>query len=270
MNKILKMRNRIRLENENRAKFIVTLIFLALCMSSIVSCSTHNNSPGEIQQQQNSDDVVVRLSRYEVNPEYQAPFHKVVSDYVSYSLGQDGNIMSEAYYEDADPSIIWIIERWNDKYAIEKSSIDSLSLSLASMTKPALITPAKHIYVKDLEPLPRQEWRKPAGESDTIITIMLFVDAKKGTEKRFKEVYHEAMPQFRSEPGVINYQLSQLEEDSTRFVTYEKFRNEEAFQYHLKFPPIKPVIDYLNSSIRNPPFQSGLHRLIPFTSLSFE
>jgi quinol monooxygenase YgiN len=72
------------------------------------------------------------------------------------------------------------------------------------------------------------------------------------------------MPQFRSEPGVINYQLSQLQEDSTRFVTYEKFRSEDAFQYHLNFPPIQPVIDYLNSSIKKQPFQTGLHRLIEF------
>lgn len=91
---------------------------------------------------------------------------------------------------------------------------------------------------------------------------MLFVDAKPGTEKRFQQVYHAAMPQFRGEPGVINYQLSQLADDSTRFVTYEKFRSEEAFQYHLNFPPIQPVIDYLNTSIRQQPFQKGLHRLI--------
>ena len=93
---------------------------------------------------------------------------------------------------------------------------------------------------------------------------MLFVDSKVGTEANFKAVYHRAMPQFRSEPGVINYQLSQLEEDSSQFVTYEKFRNEDAFQYHLKFPPIQPVIDYLNTSIKKQPFQTGLHRLIEF------
>ncbi len=62
---------------------------------------------------------------------------------------------------------------------------------------------------------------------------MLFVDAKAGTEANFKDVYHTAMPKFRSEPGVITYQLSQLEEDATQFVTFEKFRSNEAFQFHL-------------------------------------
>jgi quinol monooxygenase YgiN len=106
---------------------------------------------------------------------------------------------------------------------------------------------------------------KSTKVEDKPITIMLFVDSKAGTEGIFKEVYHAAMPQFRSEPGVINYQLSQLEEDSTQFVTYEKFRSEEAFRYHLNFPPIQPVIDYLNNHIKKQPFQTGLHRLIGFT-----
>jgi quinol monooxygenase YgiN len=120
------------------------------------------------------------------------------------------------------------------------------------------------IYVRDLEPLTKQQWSSVAGKQDQPLTIMLFVDAKPGTENNFKEVYHTAMPKFRSEPGVINYQLSQLEEDSTQFVTYEKFKNEDAFKYHLNFPPIQPVIDYLNTSIKKQPFQTGLHRLIEF------
>jgi quinol monooxygenase YgiN len=78
------------------------------------------------------------------------------------------------------------------------------------------------------------------------------------------------MPQFRSEDGVVTYQLSQLEDDSTQFVTYEKFRSNEAFQFHLNFPPIRPVIDYLNTSIKKQPFQDGIHNLIEFAPLTRE
>ncbi len=99
---------------------------------------------------------------------------------------------------------------------------------------------------------------------------MLFVDAKQGTQHDFKAIYHKAMPQFRSEPGVVTYQLSEIEGDETKFVTYEKFRSDEAFQYHLKFPPIQPVIDYLNTSIKKPPFQDGIHNLIEFAPLTRE
>jgi quinol monooxygenase YgiN len=211
------------------------------------------------------DKVAARLIRYEVKPEYLSEFSKAVCNYVLHSYDLKNNVLSEAYYEQENPSVLWIIERWSSRRELEKGSKSLEFKAIQSLSENALIGPAKVIRVKDLEQLSKQQWRSTAVRNDKPITIMLFVDAKAGTEGRFKEVYHAAMPQFRSESGVITYQLSQLEEDSTQFVTYEKFRGETAFQYHLNFPPIQPVIDYLTTSIKKQPFQSGLHRLMPLT-----
>ncbi len=215
--------------------------------------------------QPGNSKIAVRLIRYEVKPEHQVVFRKAISDYILYSLNIESNILSEAYYEEDKPSVLWIIERWSGKTALDKISKGIQFKTIDSLSKNALIEPAEIFYVKDLEPLTKQQWRKSAGKEDKPVTVMLFVDSKPGTENNFKEVYHTAMPQFRNEPGVINYQLSQFENDSTRFVTYEKFKSEAAFQYHLDFPPIKPVLDYLNTSIKEQPFQIGLHKLTAFT-----
>lgn len=195
-------------------------------------------------------EEIVVLSRFEAG--HMEHTRELLHKYVKQAAGSKSNIMAEAYYEEQDSSIMWVIERWDSQRGFDE------------MKNKAKLTPAKTFYVKDLEPLSKSAWRRAPGKEDTPITIMLFVDCKVGTEGNFKEVYHTAMPQFRSEPGVINYQLSQLLDDSTQFVTYEKFRNQAAFQYHLNFPPIQPVIDYLNSSIKKQPFQAGLHRLIRF------
>jgi quinol monooxygenase YgiN len=211
---------------------------------------------------QAQDDVIVRLTRYEVKPEHLADFRKSITEYIHYAQQLSGNVLSEGYYEQDNSSVLWLIERWSSKSELNKS--------LQTLSQKVLSQPAKTIYAKDLEPLSKQQWRTVAQKEDRPLVIMLFVDSKPGTETDFKKVYHAAMPQFRSEPGVINYQLSQLEGDGTQFVTYEKFRNEDAFQYHLKFPPIQPVIDYLNTSIKKQPFQSGLHRLVGFATLDHQ
>lgn len=216
-----------------------------------------------LQRQQ----AVARLTRYEVKPEYQNQFKKAIRDYVSYAIDIESNIMAEAYYEQENPSILWIIERWGSIEEWMKAKSNTQSQAVSRLAEMALLTPIKSISIKDLETLSKQQWRKTANVADSQLTIMLFVDAKAGTQQRFKDVYHVAMPQFRSEHGVITYQLSQLEEDDTQFVTYEKFRSNAAFQYHLNFPPIQPVIDYLNSSIKKQPFQNGLHHLIEFAPL---
>lgn len=215
-------------------------------------------------------EIVARLTRYEVQRQHRAAFRKMARKYVHYSLRQKGNILSEAYFEQENPSVMWIIERWENRNEFEENSQRPPFRIIESMSKKVLVQPAKVIYAKDLEPLSKQQWRKVARRSDKPITIMLFVDARAGTEDNFKKVYHTAMPLFRGEVGVVTYQLSQLEEDSTRFVTFEKFRDEDAFQYHLKFPPIQPVIDYLETSIKKQPFQTGIHRLIEFAPLTRE
>jgi quinol monooxygenase YgiN len=207
---------------------------------------------------------VALLTRYDVKKGYKKKFRKLIRKYVKRANTQESNIMTEGYYEEENPSVLWTIERWNDQSAMERFRKGSKLKLLKLLSAHKLTVTPRIIYVKDLEPISKNEWRKPAAKEDKPITIMLFIDSKAGTEDEFKATYHAAMPKFRSEPGVINYQLSQLKDDSTQFVTYEKFRNEEAFQYHLKFPPIQPVIDYLNNSIKQQPFQAGLHRLIEF------
>jgi putative intracellular protease/amidase/quinol monooxygenase YgiN len=207
-------------------------------------------------------EAVAILTRYEIKQRHQKKFQKALRKYVNRSVAKTGNIMAEAYYEQDNTNIWWTIERWSSREALDKMQEHSTFKQVKRLLKKKGVQPAKTVVIKDLEPVSKDDWRRTPDETDKPVTIMLFVDSKPGTENNFKEVYHTAMPQFRSEPGVINYQLSQLEENSTQFVTYEKFRNEDAFQYHLTFPPIQPVIDYLNTSIKQQPFQTGLHRLV--------
>ena len=227
----------------------------------------HEPSNNSLDGPPNNNELAARPIRFEVKPDQQTAFRNAISDYVTSSLDDESNVISEAYYEEDDASILWIIERWNNKTALEKAGRSASFKALESLAKTALSKPSKTIDVKDLEPLSKEQWRGVVRKTDSPITIMLFVDAKAGSEQKFKTVYHTAMPKFRSEPGVITYQLSQLESDNTQFVTYEKFRSEDAFQYHLKFPPIQPVIDFLDTSIKRQPFQDGLHRLIEFAPI---
>lgn len=226
---------------------------------------------GEAVLEQLADnEMMARYVQYEIKKGYEEQFRKALTDYVMASIAEKDNIMSEAYYEQEEPTVLWMNERWDSKSSFEKFSKSPKAKALESLANKALIEPAKVYNVKDLEPLTKEQWRKTSKKEDQQLVIMLFVDAKEGTQQDFRDTYHIAMPQFRSEPGVVTYQLSQIEGDNTQFVTYEKFRSQEAFHYHLNFPPIKPVIEYLETSIKKQPFQHGLHNLIEFAPLTRE
>lgn len=216
-----------------------------------------------------NNEVIGRLTRYELKPGHQE-LHQALTDYVMYAMAKEGNIMAEAYYEQNDTAVLWLIERWTNRSELDKFCLGAQAKAIGVLGKQALAKKVETYYVKDLEPISKAAWRRTAKTDDRPLTIMLFVDGKAGTQENFKRTYHIAMPQFRGEPGVVTYQLSQVQGDDTRFVTYEKFRSEDAFQYHLAFPPIKPVLNYLETSIKKQPFQAGLHNLIEFAPLTRE
>lgn len=236
----------------------------------IVLFLLHNAFAKAQNTPEKKEKMTAAIIRYEVKNEYQAEFQKAISNYVHQSLLNENNMMSEAYFEQDNQTVIWLFERWNNQKDLDKFRNNSNAKNVTALVKKALVKPEEIIHVKDLEPISKQEWRKRSREEDKQLTIMLFVDAKPGTEENFKKIYHKAMPEFRSEAGVVTYQLSEFENDKTKFVTFEKFRSNDAFQFHLNFPPIQPVIDYLNTSIKKTPFQDGIHNLIEFAPLTRE
>ncbi len=230
------------------------VIFTTLFVWCSTFATAQNVSKGKVTTEElKNKEMTAKITRYEVKKEFQEKFQKAVSDYVLESLLNDSNIMSEAYFEQDNQNVIWLFERWANQKELDQFKSNSKSKAVIVLEKSALVKPAKVIFVTDLEPISKQEWRRTSKAEDN-----------------FKAVYHTAMPQFRSEPGVVTYQLSQLNDDKTQFVTFEKFRSNDAFQYHLNFPPIQPVIDYLNTSIKKQPFQDGIHNLIEFAPLTRE
>jgi len=240
---------------------VFTIVFL---LNSTIG-TTQNSNKIDMKNQ----EIEAKITRYEVKKDYQEKFQKAVSDYVRLSLLNENNIMSEAYFEQENQAVIWVFERWINKNEFNKFLNNSQSV-LPLELKERLVKPIETIEIKDLEPISKEQWRKTSKAGDKQLTIMLFVDAKTGTEENFIKIYHKAMPEFRSESGVVTYQLSQLKNDKSKFITFEKFRSKEAFHYHLEFPPIQPVIDYLNTSIKKKPFQDGIHTLIEFAPLTRE
>ncbi|MCW1925879.1 antibiotic biosynthesis monooxygenase [Luteolibacter arcticus] len=212
-------------------------------------------------------DVAGRLVRYDVKPDAREAFQKALSGYVSEALEDGGNIQAEAYHEREERDVLWLIERWKNRSELDRFQQSPQAIAIEALKAGALAKPAETHHVTDLEPLSKEHWRRAPGSGDRPITIMLFVDSREGTQDEFKTTYHAAMPAFRGQPGVVTYQLSQIGNDDTKFVTFEKFRSDEAFAAHLEFPATKPVVEYLQAKSKTQPFQDGLHTLIEFAPL---
>lgn len=219
--------------------------------------------PDQIQNR----ELIGRLTRYDVKSEAREAFQKALSDYVVQALEDHSNIQAEAYHERDDSSVLWLIERWKNRHELDRFQRSTPASAIEALKVKALERTAETHYVTDLEPLSKVQWRRAPRAGDQPLTIMLFVDSVEGTQDEFRATYHVAMPAFRGQPGVVTYQLSQLENEAAKFVTFEKFRSDVAFGAHLEFPATKPVVDYLLAKSKRQPFQKGLHTLIEFAPL---
>ena len=208
--------------------------------------------------------VLALITKYQVKPADRESFRAKIAEYVTAAEKANGNIMAEAYEDRGQENIIWTIERWDNPQSHDQYQHTDAAKALAAAGRSALAAPEEHMQIDDLEPLSKTDWRRRPNPEDHPFTAMLILRVKPGTEDEFKKIYHTAMPKFRGEAGVVTYQLSQNKADKTQFITYEKFRGDDAFQFHLKFPPINRVINFLRTSIQDPPFEKGLHNLIEF------
>jgi len=207
--------------------------------------------------------VAVVLKQYQVKTSWQNKFGEVLSGYVLSSGGAPGNIMAEAYYEQGDASIIWVIERWTNEAFYKMNSKSAAAKMVNGLAEVGLAKPVEIIFLEDLEGISREA----PSEDDQPLTIMLLTDLKAGKGNRFRSINREMISAFRNESGLLAFTLSRMAHHRTRFVIYKKFRNLNAFQHHLKDPAVRPVMEFLQTAVKEPPFEKGYHHLIQLAPL---
>jgi quinol monooxygenase YgiN len=136
--------------------FNKVLIGIAMCLTTSNTYAIEKSSNGN-PLSANDEDVTV-LTRYEVKKGCKKKFRKVLRMYVQLAVTDKNNIMAEGYYEQENSSIFWVIERWDNKRGLEKMRVEFKLAKLLADKK--LVQPAKVIYVKDLEPISKEEWRR--------------------------------------------------------------------------------------------------------------
>jgi len=211
--------------------------------------------------------IIGVLTQYHVKNSYRHRFLEALSEYAFSSLKTAGNIMAEAYYERGDLCIMWIIERWSSQAYYKDNKGSGAAKVVHALTKVGLASPVEITFIKDLELLSRESRGQLPGDNHRSLTIMLFIDLKEGTEDDFKLVNQVLLSAFRNDPGTLIFRLSQVANDKTRFVVYKKFRDREAFQHHLQDPAVEPVMRFLQTAVKEPPFERGYHHLVEFPPL---
>ncbi|WP_309789679.1 putative quinol monooxygenase [Filimonas zeae] len=208
------------------------------------------------------------LTHYQVKTCYHEQFTAMISMYVFNSLKATGNIMAAAYYEQGDVTVIWVMERWSNGALYEENRKSPAAEMVRVFTEAEGAVLKERLYMRELEWFTRDSPRKALPETDEHpLVVMLFVDVKRGMAAQFIRMNRAAIPAIQMDAGLLTFQLSQVVKYNTRFVVYKKFYNRDALQNHLKSAAIVPVIRFLQSAVKEPPFERAYHHLIEFAPL---
>lgn len=232
---------------------------------AVLSLAELGNKRGRFPGQ---DTIVTAvLTEYHVKTSFHNQFILLLSAYVFSALKTTGNIMAKAYHEQGDSSIVWLIERWAgmDKYNEYCKCSTAEAIRAFTETGGALLKEV--FWIEELECYVREQKKVSSAAAEQPMTVMLLIEVRKGCEMQFRRMNHAAMPAIREEQGVLTFLFSQVISHKTRFVVYKQFDSREALQYHLKSAAIAPVIRFLQTSVKEPPFEKAYHHLVEFVPL---
>lgn len=77
------------------------------------------------------------------------------------------------------------------------------------------------------------------------LVCIAHIEAKEGKKEMLLQVLKKLIKPSRSEPGCISYQLHSSPENPNMFTFIDKFKDQEAFDFHCETSHIKEAFDIL-------------------------
>lgn len=78
------------------------------------------------------------------------------------------------------------------------------------------------------------------------VTVIAYLTIPPGTEQGVLDRFGEVVAKTRAEPGCINYDFHQHPAEPFRFVFYENYGDQAAFDAHLTQPYIRTWAEYID------------------------
>lgn len=204
-----------------------------------------------IAAQSTIEDRITMLVTFHVKPEQREVFKKALIADREGAVSEKGNI-SMALYEHKDrPNTFYFFERWEDQKALDKHFKKQYTKDVLELNKTALTAPMEILYLNDIAPLPSHEIKKPLV-SDTPVDLIVIFKVKEGMQDIFIKQFQKSIVNSRPEAGNIEFFLHRVPGDHTKFVLYERWRNQSALDLHFAQSYTKELFEVFGSALAGP------------------
>lgn len=194
---------------------------------------------------------ITMLVTFTVKPENKEVFKAALMEDAENARNEKGNITMELYEHKDKPSVLYFFERWHDQKVLEEHFEQPYTKKVLALNKTALASPMEILYLRDSAPLPKAELKKPRPE-DTPVDLVVIFTVKEGMQERFTKQFQKSSINSRPEAGNIAFHFHSVEGEPTKFVLYERWRNQAALDFHFEQAYTKELFELFKTTLAKP------------------
>jgi quinol monooxygenase YgiN len=91
-----------------------------------------------------------------------------------------------------------------------------------------------------------------------ILSLVVIFTVKDGTQERFIQQFQKSVLNSRPETGNIAFHFYMVNESTTKFVLYERWRSQAALDFHFAQPYTKELFELFKTALTKP-VEESLH-----------
>ncbi|SEL83251.1 Quinol monooxygenase YgiN [Parapedobacter koreensis] len=167
------------------------------------------------------------------------------------ALSEPGNISMSLYEHSDKPDILYLFERWDSRKSLDEHFTKKYAEDVFALNKTALIKPMEILYLHDIAPLPKNEIKAPFS-TDTPVDLVVIFKVKDGMQDTFLKQFEKSIAHSRPEAGNIQFFLHTVPGDDKTYVLYERWRSQEAIDFHFAQPYTVELFDMFKSALEQP------------------
>lgn len=167
------------------------------------------------------------------------------------ALTENGNISMELFEHRDQHNTFYLFERWENQQALDAHFTKEYAKAVLELNKTALTSPMDILYLEDFSPLPKNDIKKPSL-NDNMVDLFVFFQVKDGKQDIFIKQFEKSIAFSRPETGNVQFFFHTINGDNTRYVLYERWRNQEAIDFHFAQPYTVELFEMFKSALEKP------------------
>ncbi|MBC7883790.1 MAG: antibiotic biosynthesis monooxygenase [Anaerolineae bacterium] len=194
---------------------------------------------------------ITMLVTFKTKPEMTNAFQKALLHDLVNARKELGCITMQLFVDKNDSSILFFFERWQNQSALDNHFAQTYTKAVLELAETALISPMEILYMEDLAPLSAEGIQGSSHEEDSVDLVVIF-EVKAEGQERFKAQFLNSVKYSRPEPGCVSFHIHAVKEINSKFVLYERWRNQEAFDFHLAQSYTKELFESFSATLAKP------------------